>query len=135
MDSLTAKAVLQRNYLFRGLSESIIGQVAALATRREFGKGSIIFSQGDAVDALYGVDKLVDFFTQLSWTHTERDHQNGLAMATTGGDILYITPGVHWWATDKLSFRLQDQILAAHSVNEQQMLAENIISLAAVVQF
>ena len=55
MDSLTANAVLQRNYLFRGLSESIIGQVAALATRREFGKGSIIFSQGDAVDALYGV--------------------------------------------------------------------------------
>ncbi len=55
MDSLTATAVLQRNYLFRGLSESIIAQVATLATRREFGKGSIIFSQGDAVDALYGV--------------------------------------------------------------------------------
>lgn len=35
MDSLTAKAELQRNYLFRGLSESIIDELTALASCRE----------------------------------------------------------------------------------------------------
>lgn len=55
MRNLTAKAVLQNNYLFRGLAEPIIDQLASLAHRREVGKHAIVFAQGDEVDALYGV--------------------------------------------------------------------------------
>ena len=55
MISLTATAVLQRNYLFRGLPEAALLRVAALATRRSYDKGEIIFAQGDDGDALYGV--------------------------------------------------------------------------------
>lgn len=55
MEALTPKAVLKHNFLFRGLSESILDQVAALATRRNVPKGTVIFSQGDDVDSLYGV--------------------------------------------------------------------------------
>lgn len=51
----TAKAVLRRNFLFRGLPEDLIERVAALAFRRSFGKDEVIFSQGDDGDALYGV--------------------------------------------------------------------------------
>ena len=51
----TAKAVLRRNFLFRGLPEELIERVAALAFRRSFGKDEVIFSQGDEGDALYGV--------------------------------------------------------------------------------
>jgi CRP-like cAMP-binding protein len=54
-NSLTAKAVLQRNYLFRGLPEASLDRVAALATRRAYAKGTVIFAQGDAGDALFGV--------------------------------------------------------------------------------
>jgi CRP/FNR family transcriptional regulator, cyclic AMP receptor protein len=54
-NALTAKAVLQRNYLFRGLPSSAIERLAALAVRRSYDKGEIVFAQGDEGDALYGV--------------------------------------------------------------------------------
>lgn len=53
--TLTARAVLKRNYLFRDLPEHTIDSVAALASRRAYEKNTIVFSQGDAGDALYGV--------------------------------------------------------------------------------
>jgi CRP-like cAMP-binding protein len=51
----TARAVLARNFLFRGLPEELIDRLAALAFRRSYGKDEVIFSQGDEGDALYGV--------------------------------------------------------------------------------
>jgi CRP-like cAMP-binding protein len=55
MTGLSANAVLKRNYLFRDLSDAAIDRIAALAHRRAFEKDTIIFSQGDDGDALYGV--------------------------------------------------------------------------------
>ena len=55
LETLTAKAVLQRNYLFRGLSEPALDRLAALAMRRTYEKGAVVFAQGDDGDALYGV--------------------------------------------------------------------------------
>jgi CRP-like cAMP-binding protein len=52
---LSAKAVLKHNYLFRGLADAALERIAALATRRAYYKGSVVFSQGDVGDALYGV--------------------------------------------------------------------------------
>lgn len=52
---LTALAVLKRNYLFQDLPEPSLERIADLATRRSASKGSVIFSQGDPGDALYGV--------------------------------------------------------------------------------
>jgi CRP/FNR family cyclic AMP-dependent transcriptional regulator len=54
-ERLTAKAVLQRNYLFRGLPDATLERLAALGARRVYQKGSVIFSQGDPGDALFGV--------------------------------------------------------------------------------
>ena len=51
----SAKAVLQKNFLFRGLPESALDRIAALATRRSYPKGAVIFSQGQPGDALFGV--------------------------------------------------------------------------------
>src|SRR5579862_7594219 len=53
--ALAANVILERNRLFRGLSPATIQQIAALSTRRPFAEGSIVFSQGDPGDALYGV--------------------------------------------------------------------------------
>jgi CRP/FNR family transcriptional regulator, cyclic AMP receptor protein len=55
MEQLTAKTVLQRNELFRRLPETALERLAALATRRSYEKGAVIFSQGDKGDALFGV--------------------------------------------------------------------------------
>ncbi len=55
MSSLTAKAVLQRNYLFRGLANGALDRIANLATRRVYQKGAVIFAQGERGDALFGV--------------------------------------------------------------------------------
>jgi CRP-like cAMP-binding protein len=55
MNSLTAKAVLQRNYLFRGLPDTALERIASLAARRNYQKGVVIFAQGDRGDALFGV--------------------------------------------------------------------------------
>jgi len=52
---LTTKAVLQRNYLFRDLPEASIDKIASRSYRRAYDKSTIIFSQGDKGDALYGV--------------------------------------------------------------------------------
>jgi CRP-like cAMP-binding protein len=55
MSTLSAKGVLQRNYLFRGLPDGSLERIAALATRRSYAKGAVIFAQGDEGDALFGV--------------------------------------------------------------------------------
>jgi CRP-like cAMP-binding protein len=52
---LSPKSVLKHNYLFRGLSDATLERIAALAARRTYYKASVIFSQGDEGDALYGV--------------------------------------------------------------------------------
>src|SRR5690606_4458595 len=54
-ETLTAAVVLRRNYMFRGLPERALATIASLASRKVHQKGSIIFSQGDSGDALYGV--------------------------------------------------------------------------------
>lgn len=51
----TAVTILRRNYLFQGLPERALERIASLAGRRHAAKGTVIFSQGDAGDALYGV--------------------------------------------------------------------------------
>lgn len=55
MSDQTAKAILQRNFLFCDLPESALDQLASLASRKTFRKGEVVFLQGDAGDALYGV--------------------------------------------------------------------------------
>ena len=52
---LAAQTILERNRLFRDLPAATIRQIAALAIRRPYKKGAIIFSRGDPGDALYGV--------------------------------------------------------------------------------
>lgn len=52
---ITPKAVLRSNLLFRDLPDAAIELIATLAARRKYPKGSMIFSQGDPGDALYGV--------------------------------------------------------------------------------
>jgi CRP-like cAMP-binding protein len=54
-DTLTATAVLRRNVLFRGIDERALKRISALALRKSYDKGTVIFSQGDEGDALYGV--------------------------------------------------------------------------------
>lgn len=51
----SARVVLQKNFLFRGLPGSALERIAALATRRSYPKGAVIFSQGEPGDALFGV--------------------------------------------------------------------------------
>jgi CRP-like cAMP-binding protein len=53
--ALTAQTMLERNRLFRGLPVTTIQQIAALAIRRPYKSGAIVFSQADPGDALYGV--------------------------------------------------------------------------------
>jgi len=55
MSDQTAKAILQRNFLFCDLPESALDQLASLASRKTFRKGEVVFLEGDAGDALYGV--------------------------------------------------------------------------------
>jgi CRP/FNR family transcriptional regulator, cyclic AMP receptor protein len=53
--TLTAHTVLKRNYMFRGLPDRALQRISALAGRKLYDKGAVIFSQGDPGDALYGV--------------------------------------------------------------------------------
>jgi CRP-like cAMP-binding protein len=53
--ALNAKTIIERNGLFRGLPQKTIDRVAALATRRSYDEGAIIFMRGDPGDSLCGV--------------------------------------------------------------------------------
>ena len=53
--ALTAKTLIERNSLFRGLAEATLDRVVQLATRRTHEEGGTIFLRGDPGDALFGV--------------------------------------------------------------------------------
>ena len=53
--ALAVQTILERNHLFRGLSAATVQQISALAVRRFYQDGAIVFTQGDPGDALYGV--------------------------------------------------------------------------------
>lgn len=53
--ALAIQTILERSRLFRDLPAAALQKITALATRRAFTPGSLIFSQGDPGDALYGV--------------------------------------------------------------------------------
>jgi len=55
LSGLSTLQILQRHYLFRGLPEPMLAQLAALAVRRRYDKDTVIFAQGDPGDALYGI--------------------------------------------------------------------------------
>ena len=53
--TLTARAVLKTNRLFRDLPDLALDKLAALSVRRSVRRGTRIFSQGDAGDSLLGL--------------------------------------------------------------------------------
>jgi CRP/FNR family transcriptional regulator, cyclic AMP receptor protein len=53
--ALTADLIIERNSLFRGLPKETRSRIAALATRRQYEDGTVIFMRGDAGDSLCGV--------------------------------------------------------------------------------
>lgn len=55
MPDLTTHAILEHNFLFRGLPDASVDAIARLARRKSLGKDTLIFSQGDDGDALYGL--------------------------------------------------------------------------------
>lgn len=55
MAEASTASILRRNFLFRDLPDAAIEQIAALAHLRDYANGEMIFSEGDAGDALYAV--------------------------------------------------------------------------------
>ena len=53
--ALTAKIVIERNQLFRGLGTETIERIAALATRKTYAEAAVVFMRGDPGDSLCGV--------------------------------------------------------------------------------
>ena len=52
---LNAQTIIERNSLFRGLPAPSLARIAALATRRTYEAGSVVFMRGDPGDSLCGV--------------------------------------------------------------------------------
>jgi len=53
--ALTARTLIERNSLFRGLAAATLERVVQLATRRSYEEGATVFLRGDPGDALFGV--------------------------------------------------------------------------------
>jgi CRP-like cAMP-binding protein len=53
--ALTADLIIERNSLFRGLPRETRARIAALASRRQYEEGAVIFMRGDPGDSLCGV--------------------------------------------------------------------------------
>jgi CRP/FNR family cyclic AMP-dependent transcriptional regulator len=52
---VNADLIIERNSLFRGLPRDTRARIAALATRRQYDEGGMIFMRGDPGDSLCGV--------------------------------------------------------------------------------
>ena len=52
---ITAKTVVERDSLFRGLPQATLARIAALGARRVYEKDAIVFMRGDPGDSLCGV--------------------------------------------------------------------------------
>ena len=52
---ITAKTVVERDSLFRGLPQATLARIAALGSRRVYAKDAIVFLRGDPGDSLCGV--------------------------------------------------------------------------------
>ena len=55
MTTRAGRMMLQGSPLFRGLAPATLDRIAALAVQRAYRRGEIVFSAGDAGDALFGV--------------------------------------------------------------------------------
>jgi CRP/FNR family transcriptional regulator, cyclic AMP receptor protein len=53
--AFTVQTLIERNSLFRGLPSQTLARVAALATRRTYEEGTVVFLRGDPGDSLCGV--------------------------------------------------------------------------------
>ena len=53
--TVTARAVLKTNRLFRDLPDPALDKLAALTVRRSVRRGTRIFAQGDPGDSLLGL--------------------------------------------------------------------------------
>jgi len=53
--TVTPDLIIERNSLFRGLPQDTRARIAALATRRQYEEGALIFMRGDPGDSLCGV--------------------------------------------------------------------------------
>lgn len=53
--AITAKTVIERDSLFRGLPKAALERIAALRMRRVYEEGAVIFMRGDPGDCLCGV--------------------------------------------------------------------------------
>jgi CRP-like cAMP-binding protein len=53
--ALNEQTIIERNSLFRGLPSATLTRIAALATRRHYVEGAVIFMRGDPGDSLCGV--------------------------------------------------------------------------------
>jgi CRP-like cAMP-binding protein len=53
--AFTAKTVIERNRLFRGLAKPTLERIAALAIRKTYEEGAVVFLRGDPGDSLCGV--------------------------------------------------------------------------------
>jgi CRP/FNR family transcriptional regulator, cyclic AMP receptor protein len=53
--ALNVHTLIERNSLFRGLAAPAIQRIAALASRRTYHSGAVVFMHGDPGDSLYGV--------------------------------------------------------------------------------
>ena len=70
MAEFSTRAVLEHNFLFRGLPDRTIDSMARLAHRQRFEKGALIFARGDRGDALYGIASgQVRIFTSDQYGH------------------------------------------------------------------
>jgi CRP/FNR family transcriptional regulator, cyclic AMP receptor protein len=52
---ISAKTVVERDSLFRGLPKATLARIAALGLRRVYEKGALVFMRGDPGDSLCGV--------------------------------------------------------------------------------
>ncbi|SNB44811.1 hypothetical protein [Geobacter sp. DSM 9736] len=95
--------------------------------RDNFQFGSEVRGNLAGVYELYGNDNLfvsrVDGILELNYLHLERDRENGVGLEGTGGDILYLSPGIRFSlpSLQNANLGILVKLPVARSLNEEQL--------------
>lgn len=107
-----------------------------IRTRIALGENDSEYRQGAMIDTTVGSAYTVgafDFFGDIFWAHAEPDERDGDRVRDSGGEMLFVTPGVRYWAMQRLAFTLKHQMLVADDVKGEQMLPSQITSLGLTI--
>jgi CRP-like cAMP-binding protein len=131
MRNPAAMSVLRTNTFFRGVSETVLEEIAGLCRNREYGRGDIVFEEGSVGTKLFGVIRGELIITTMSPQGQEL-HLNVVRQGEIVGEIAFLDGGCRTAsgrATDQTTCFEIDRAAFYHLLERTPLLSTHLLQL------